>query len=465
MNNLLTEIVQATHARFDDERDSPAEWKRLAEQSASVRKPHRFRAALLGTGDRPRVIAEIKAASPSAGTILEKVDAEAIARDYRSGGAAAISVVTESLYFKGDRRWIREASMASGLPVLMKDFIVDERQIDQAVAAGADAVLLLASLLDEQTMRRFLARLDALGRDALVEVHDENELAKAVTAGARIIGVNNRDLRTFSVDLATAERLAKGIPAGVMRVAESGIRSAADGQRMRAAGFDAVLVGEHLLRQEDRATAVRDLAGGPLVKVCGITREEDALFAAEQGAAFLGFVFAEGSPRKIAPEAACEIARRVRNSGHRTAIVGVFRDQPIKQVLRVADQVGLDVIQFHGSEPPSTLTACERPVIRALGVGKEIPPSKGWGDVAWMLYDRASAKGGGSGETFEWSLLEGVDRRQKFFLAGGLNPDNVRSAILRVRPDGVDVSSGVEAAPGIKSPDKIRKLFEEVRSS
>lgn len=465
MNNLLTEIVQATHARFDDERDPPAEWKRLAEQSAAVRKPHRFRASLLGTGDRPRVIAEIKAASPSAGTILGNVDAEAIARDYRSGGAAAISVVTESLYFKGDRRWIREASMASGLPVVMKDFIVDERQIDQAVAAGADAVLLLASLLDEQTMRRFLARLEALGRDALVEVHDETELAKAVTAGARIVGVNNRDLRTFSVDLATAERLSRGIPPGVMRIAESGIRSAADAQRMRSAGFDAVLVGEHLLRQEDRVTAVRDLAGGPLVKICGITREEDALFAAEHGAAFLGFVFAEGSPRKITPEAASAIVRLVRDTGHRTAIVGVFRDQPISQVLKIADQVGLDVIQFHGSEPPATLMVCERPVIRALGVEKEIPPSKGWGDVAWMLYDRASAKGGGSGEAFEWSLLEGVDRRQKFFLAGGLTPDNVRSAILRVRPDAIDVSTGVEVAPGIKSPDKIRRLFEEVRSS
>ncbi|MFN2238442.1 MAG: indole-3-glycerol phosphate synthase TrpC [Thermoanaerobaculia bacterium] len=465
MNNLLTEIVQATQARFDDERDSPAEWKRLAEQSAAVRKPHRFRASLLGTGDRPRVIAEIKAASPSAGTILEDVDAEAIAKDYRAGGASAISVVTEALYFKGDRRWIREASMASGLPVVMKDFIVDERQIDQAVAAGADAVLLLASLLDEPTMRRFLARIEALGRDALVEVHDEKELAKAVTAGARIIGVNNRDLRTFSVDLATAERLSRGIPPGVIRVAESGIRSAADAQRMRAAGFDAVLVGEHLLRQVDRAAAVRELAGGPLVKVCGITREEDALYAAEHGAAFLGFVFAEESPRKITPEAASAIARLVRDTGHRTAMVGVFRDQPISQVLKIADQVGLDVIQFHGSEPPATLTVCDRPVIRALGVDKEIPPARGWGDVAWMLYDRASARGGGSGETFEWSLLEGVDRRQKFFLAGGLTPDNVRSAILRVRPDGVDVSSGVEQAPGIKSADKIRRLFEEVRSS
>jgi hypothetical protein len=131
-----------------------------------------------------------------------------------------------------------------------------------------------------------------------------------------------------------------------------------------------ILVGEHLLRQEDRTAAVRDLVGAPLVKICGITREQDAIVAAEEGASFLGFVFAEGSPRKVSPETAGKIVRSVRAKGYRPAMVGVFRDQPIRRVQEIANEVGLDVIQFHGSEPAAMLMVCDRPVIRALGVGE-----------------------------------------------------------------------------------------------
>lgn len=207
------------------------------------------------------VIAEIKAASPSAGTIVENPNVEQIAGDYARGGAAAISVVTEPEFFRGSPEWIRRAKAASGLPVIMKDFVVDRSQLVSGMAAGADAILLLASLLTASEIREAIALLDGYGCDALVEVHNERELVRALEAGARMIGVNNRDLVTFRVDLTVSQRLVRVIPRETIRIAESGIGSPDDVQRLRASGFDAFLVGEALLRQNDRAAAVRRLLG------------------------------------------------------------------------------------------------------------------------------------------------------------------------------------------------------------
>jgi indole-3-glycerol phosphate synthase len=251
---VLDQIVERTRERLRSEARPD---RRAAEEVALNRQPFAFRSAL--SRDAVNVIAEIKSASPSAGSIVETPDVEAIAAQYRDGGAAAMSVVTEPEFFRGSREWIARAKAASGLPVVMKDFVVEPSQLVRGIAAGADAVLLLASLLDAAQMRDFVAVLEAYGCDALVEVHDEAELERAVEGGAKLIGVNNRDLRTFHVDLATSGRLGALIPADAVRVAESGIRSAEDVSRLRKAGFHAFLVGESLLRQEDRAAAVRSL--------------------------------------------------------------------------------------------------------------------------------------------------------------------------------------------------------------
>jgi indole-3-glycerol phosphate synthase len=251
---VLEQIVDRTRERLRGE-EKPD--RRAAEAVAESRAPFAFRTALQRSGIN--VIAEIKSASPSAGSIVENPDVEAIAHDYARGGAAALSVVTEPEFFRGSREWIQRAKNAAALPAIMKDFIVESSQIIRAVAAGADAVLLLASLLDSARIRDYVALLEAYGCDALVEVHDEGELEKAIEAGARLIGVNNRDLRDFRVDLGTSERLSALMPPDVIRVAESGIRSAADVDRLRAARFHAFLVGESLLRQQDRAAAVRAL--------------------------------------------------------------------------------------------------------------------------------------------------------------------------------------------------------------
>ena len=240
MSDILDKIVARTRARL-----LPAD------------PPHAFASAISRPGIN--VIAEIKSASPSAGSIIENPDVEAIAADYQRGGAAAVSIVTEPEFFRGSSAWLARAKSASGLPAIMKDFIIDERQLLHGVAAGANAILLLASLLDAKQIRAFIALLDQFGCDALVEVHDEAELERAIGGGAKLIGVNNRNLRDFSVDLGTSERLAARMPAETIKVAESGIKTRHDVERLRNAGFNAFLVGESLLRQEDRAAAVRAL--------------------------------------------------------------------------------------------------------------------------------------------------------------------------------------------------------------
>jgi indole-3-glycerol phosphate synthase len=254
---VLDQIVERTRERLRDEPMEVEDTRRAAIERSASRTPFAFREAL--SRDRVNVIAEIKSASPSAGAIVPNPDVETIARDYARGGAAAISVVTEPEFFRGSRDWLARARDASGLPVVMKDFIVEPSQIMRGIAAGADALLLLASLLDVRQLADFIGLIEAYGCDALVEVHDEEELERAIGANARIIGVNNRDLKSFQVDLATSERLGAKMPADAIRVAESGIRVRADVERLRAAGFHAFLVGESLLRQDDRAAAVQAL--------------------------------------------------------------------------------------------------------------------------------------------------------------------------------------------------------------
>ena len=254
MSTVLQQIVDRTRERL---RVEPKPDRHAAEEVAGMRTPFAFRDAL--SRDAVNVIAEIKSASPSAGSIVDNPEVESIASAYKQGGAAAMSVVTEPEFFRGSRDWIARAKSAAGLPVVMKDFVVEPSQIIRGIAAGADAILLLASLLDAPQLRDFVALIEAYGCDALVEVHDEQELERAVNGDARLIGVNNRDLRDFRVDLAISERLGALMPPNVIRVAESGIRTRADVDRLRAGGFHAFLVGESLLRQDDRAAAVRAL--------------------------------------------------------------------------------------------------------------------------------------------------------------------------------------------------------------
>jgi indole-3-glycerol phosphate synthase len=236
--------------------------RELLERTAAAAPPPRGFAAALR---RPTItcIAEIKRRSPSAGWIRQGAEAAEVARIYEGAGAAALSVLTDTPFFGGSLEDLTQARRAVGLPALRKDFIVDPYQIVEARAAGADAILLIVSALDDAQLGALLAEAKRLGLDALVETHDAAEIDRALTAGAHIVGINHRDLATFKMDMTLAERLRPRVPSGCLVVAESGIRTVEDVRRMRGAGVDAILVGENLMRSPDPGSALRALLDGP----------------------------------------------------------------------------------------------------------------------------------------------------------------------------------------------------------
>jgi indole-3-glycerol phosphate synthase len=259
MPTYLADILAAHRARADrDTRDVDD----LAQQAAGLPAPRDFAAALTGSG--LACIAEVKRRSPSKGDLRPDLQPELVAKEYVSGGAACLSVLTDADHFGGSVSDLQQASVASGLPVLRKDFTVQEADVLDARIMGAAAVLLIAAALSDAELHRFSDRAAALGLAALVEVHNEVELDRALDAGATLVGVNQRDLHTFEVDQDRACRLAARIPAGVTAVAESGIRHAGDARRLAEAGYDAILVGENLIRADDRPAALQALIGHPV---------------------------------------------------------------------------------------------------------------------------------------------------------------------------------------------------------
>ncbi|MCC7157306.1 MAG: indole-3-glycerol phosphate synthase TrpC [Bryobacterales bacterium] len=255
--DILARIVEQKRVETAAKRSQEQALTERAYVTAGGRRD--FAAALASRA--PAIIAEIKKASPSKGVLSESFDPESIAASYEAGGAVALSVLTDETHFQGNLAHLRAARRKVTLPVLRKDFTIDDIDIIEAAAHGADAVLLIAALLTRAEMERFRRLASAYAMAALVEVHNERELEQALESGALIVGVNNRDLRTFEVRLETSERLAPKIPGGIIRVAESGVHSHADVRRLADSGFQAFLVGEHLMKSGDPAAALRALAG------------------------------------------------------------------------------------------------------------------------------------------------------------------------------------------------------------
>jgi len=258
MSTSLDQIVAATRRRVAQAK--PGADRRELERRAQAHTPRGFRRALetkslTGTA----IIAELKKASPSRGLIRADFDAESLARELESAGAAALSILTDEEFFQGSLENLRRASASVTLPCLRKDFIVDEFQLLEARSHGADAVLLIVAALSQPELAALSRRARDLGLDVLCEAHDEDEVKRAVDARCDLIGINSRDLRTFKVDLETAFRLAECIPGGVTRVAESGIHSGVDIARLRASGYQAFLVGESLMKADRPGKALRAL--------------------------------------------------------------------------------------------------------------------------------------------------------------------------------------------------------------
>jgi indole-3-glycerol phosphate synthase len=253
--DILARIVGSKREQTPPARNVLEEWERQAVRTRAGRRD--FRAAL--ASQTRAIIGEIKKASPSKGVFAGDFDPVRLARQYQEGGAAALSVLTDQAFFQGSLGDLHAARGACGLPVLRKDFTLEESCVLEAAANGADAILLIAAILEGSQIRRLGELAASHGMAALVEVHDERELAKSLDAGAEIIGVNNRDLTTFQVKLETSLRLAPGIPSGVLKISESGIHCAQDVRRLCDAGYQAFLVGEHLMKSGDPAQALREL--------------------------------------------------------------------------------------------------------------------------------------------------------------------------------------------------------------
>jgi indole-3-glycerol phosphate synthase len=261
MPTYLADIVAAHRARAAEDGRTLDD---LRERAVSMPPPRDFAGALAVEG--LSCIAEIKRRSPSKGLLSADLQPEVVAKEYLAGGAACLSVLTDADFFGGSPADLVAARDAAGLPVLRKDFTVQAADVVDARLMGADAVLLIVAALEDDELRAFAALAGDLGLAALVEVHDEGELERALGAGARLVGVNQRDLHTFAVDHERACSLAARIPAGVLAVAESGIRDADDARRLADAGFDAILVGETLVRAEDRTVTLQSLTGFPVVE-------------------------------------------------------------------------------------------------------------------------------------------------------------------------------------------------------
>ena len=401
-----------------------------------------------------RFILEIKKASPSAGTIRGEADPALLARGY-AGVADGLSVLCDRHFFGGSLDDLAAARREFDGPILAKDFFIDPRQVLEARIAGADAVLVMLSLVDDREARTMIDEAGFLGMDALVEVHDEAEMRRALALGAPLIGINNRDLRDLSVNLATTERLAPLAPGRIL-VAESGITGRTDVDRL-APSVDAFLIGTALMRADNPAQAARELIFGR-TKLCGLNCGD--VMSAARPAAYAGFVFVPGSPRQVTPHEAAPLAGTARRSG--MLPVGVFRNASLSVASDIATRLNLHAVQLHGHEGRDYVRALRRTlppeceIWAALSVGRESLTDRS-GDR--LVFDNGS---GGTGRTFDWSLVERHPDLPSAIVAGGIGPHNAGAA-RQLGAYAIDIGSAVDVAPGLKSAEKIGALFEALR--
>jgi len=382
-----------------------------------------FRDALTGAGLAG--IAEIKRRSPSAGALRPDADPGALAAAFAGAGAAAVSVLVDER-FAGSLADLAAARSVSGVPLLAKGFFSTEQDLDDVRAAGADAALLILRDLDDRTVARLIEHATRIGLDTLVEAHDAPELARAVALGGDPIGINARDLATFAIDREAQLRLVAGAPQDRVVVAESAVHTRAQGAAAELAGADAVLIGSALMRAADPPARLCEILSRPLVKVCGLTREEDVEVAVEAGADLCGFILEPASPR------AAEQALPVPD----TALsVAVFVGEP--------EEADTDLVQLYEREE-GAVRGRDAVLLRE---GEQVATVV---DLPW--------------ESDDPTVLErarAVDGR--VVLAGGLDADNVAVAVAAARPWAVDASSSLEVAPGIKDHDRVRAFVAAAR--
>ncbi|MBB1308249.1 MAG: indole-3-glycerol phosphate synthase/phosphoribosylanthranilate isomerase [Pseudoalteromonas rhizosphaerae] len=402
-------------------------------------------------------ILECKKASPSKGLIREPFDLAEITRVYKNY-ASCISVLTDEKYFQGSFDYLEFVRSQVEQPLICKDFFIDEYQIYLARIYGGDAILLMLSVLDDTQYQSLEKVAKSLNMAILTEVSNEAEVHRALALNAQIIGINNRDLRDLSTNLATTEALRKLIPDNKVVISESGIYTHQDVKRL-APLCNGFLIGSSLMAERDLERACRSVILGEN-KVCGLTRSQDAIAAYESGAVYGGLIFAPKSPRFVD----LDCAKQVMQSAP-LAYVGVFVNATIADVVNHAQSLKLAAVQLHGQEDAVYINEL-RPLLpsncqiwKAQAVKDSLPaPVNG---VDRHLYDTHSdTQAGGTGKTFDWAILK--ETKQPFMLAGGLNPENIQGALYQ-GAHGLDLNSGVEQSAGKKCPNKLNDAFISIR--
>ncbi len=473
---FLDRIVTSTRQDLE-QRKTALPLEEIQRMAEAAPRPRDLLAALRPAAARPsvRLITEVKRASPSKGMLAPDFKPVELARTYAANGAAAISVLTEPHFFLGSLDYLRAIKDTVEVPVLRKDFILDEYQVYEARVWGADAILLICALLADDRLSSLLRLAHEQGMRCLVEVHSAAEARRAVAAGAQIIGVNSRDLVTFQMKPNLLRELRQFIPRDRVVVAESGICSRADARRLARYDVQAMLVGESLVRAGDVAGQMRQLLQGAntdiQVKICGLRTHEAITATIAAGADMLGLMFYEPSHRYIQPQQVAlllentEFVARISRGEALPELVGIFVNASAEHINAIVEQVGLDIVQLHGDETPEFCRRVARPVIKALPLRDHVEQSqvRAYRESAWrILLDTPTAGWGGSGVPHDWVLASSIAREVPLILAGGMNPENVSEAIAAVHPWGVDVSSGVETHRQ-KDVAKIRAFIAQVR--
>ena len=479
---ILDRIVEATKIRVAQEKqvESPE-----AVKAAALALPSDtgfpFEAALRQQDFN--FICEVKKASPSKGIIAEHFPYLDIAKEYEVAGAAAISVLTEPDFFKGDKKYLQEIASTVKIPVLRKDFIIDEYQIYQAKVWGASAILLICACLDVPTLTKFRELADSLGLSSLVEAHDEQEVQMAIDCGARIIGVNNRNLKDFTVDVQNSVRLRNLVQDDVIFVSESGLETPEDIQVLRDNNIGVALMGETFMRSPNKVEKLAYLYGPtyytPKVKMCGISKVETIPAIVDAKPDYMGLVFAP-SKRQVTVDQAKILVEELhrgyakkygsdtehdKNGTIKT--VGVFVNETVENLVTIANEANLDAVQLHGDEDEAFIQSLKErtnvEVWKAVQIRSAADVEKWIDSSADMLLFDAYHKDerGGTGEVFDWSSLDAFER--PFMLAGGIDSTNVARAIRTVRPYGFDISSGIETN-GVKDDEKIKAFTKIVNS-
>ena len=479
---ILDTIVEATKVRVAQEKKVETH---EAVKTAALALPFdtgfSFEAALRQQDFN--FICEVKKASPSKGIIAEHFPYLDIAKEYEVAGAAAISVLTEPDFFKGDKKYLQEIASTVKIPVLRKDFIIDEYQIYQAKVWGASAILLICACLDVPILTKFRELADSLGLSSLVEAHDEHEVQMAIDCGARIIGVNNRNLKDFTVDVQNSVRLRNHVQDDVIFVSESGLETPEDIQVLRDNNIGVALMGETFMRSPNKVEKLAYLYGPtyytPKVKMCGISQIETIPAVVEAKPDYMGLVFAP-SKRQVTVAQAKTLVEELhkgyakkyssdteQDKDDTIKTVGVFVNETVDNLVTIANEANLDAVQLHGDEDEAFIQSLKErtnvEVWKAVQI-QSAADAEAWIDSSadMLLFDAYHKdERGGTGEVFDWSCLDAFER--PFMLAGGIDCTNVARAIRTVRPYGIDISSGIETN-GEKDDEKITAFTKIVKS-